>query len=328
MVDFNEIVESIRTFKGVTRKHSIADVREKLKDTYNISGNVHLAFGDDAAAIDIGNDMLMLMATDGIWGSLMEINPWWSGYCSVLVNVNDIAAMGGIPMGLTNVLSSSKPEITEQIMDGINEGVKKFGVPMVGGHTHPDTPYEALDVAISGIVGKDDVLPSCGAKEGDNVIVAIDLDGSVYPGTEINWDTTSDKSPKYVQDQIKIMNTIAQRHIVNSCKDISNPGIVGTLGMLLEASNMGAEIELERIPKPENIDWIKWFMMYPGSAFVLTASQENTDEVIKLLESEHINANTIGKVTNNHQLVMSHKNTTKTVFDFSNEIIMGFSEDK
>lgn len=326
-MDLNEIIESIRTFKGVTRKNSIADVREKLKNTYNISGKVHLAFGDDAAAIDIGNDMLMLMATDGIWGSLMDINPWWSGYCSVLVNVNDIAAMGGIPMGMTNVLSSSDPEITEQIMDGINEGVKKFGVPMVGGHTHPDTPYEALDVAISGIVGKDDVLPSCGAKEDDNVIVALDLDGSVYPGTEINWDTTSDKSPKYVQDQIKVMNTIAKKHLVHACKDISNPGIVGTLGMLLEASNMGAKIDLEQIPKPDDMDWIRWFMMYLGSGFVLTAPNENTDEIIKLLEKEHMQANIIGNVTDNHQLQMTHNNTTKTVFDFQKEIIMGFSED-
>jgi len=40
VLDFGEIIESIRTFKGVTRKHSIADVREKLKDIYNISGDV------------------------------------------------------------------------------------------------------------------------------------------------------------------------------------------------------------------------------------------------------------------------------------------------
>lgn len=326
-MDYNEIVESIRTFKGVTRKHSIADVREKLKDTYNISGKVYLAFGDDAAAIDIGNNQLMLLATDGIWGSLMDINPWWSGYCSVLVNVNDIAAMGGLPMGMTNVLSSSNPEITEQIMEGIKEGVKKFGVPMVGGHTHPDTPYDALDVAISGIVDKDAIIPSCGAKTDDNIIVAIDLDGRVYPGTEINWDTTSDKSPKYVQDQIKIMNTIGKKHLLNSGKDISNPGIVGTLGMLLEASNMGAQIDMEEIPKPDDMEWIPWFKMYPGSAFVLTASEETTDEAIKLLNKEHINANCIGKITDDHKLTMSYKNETKTVFDFDSEIIMGFSED-
>ncbi len=328
MVDYSEIIESIRTFKGVTRKSSIADVREKLKDVYNISGNVHLAFGDDAAAIDIGNDQLMLMATDGIWGALMDFNPWWAGYCSVLVNVNDIAAMGGLPMGMTNVLSSSNPATVEEIMDGIKEGIKKFGVPMVGGHTHPDTPYDALDVAISGIVGKGDVIPSCGANLGDNVIVGIDLDGSVYPGTEINWDSTSDKSPKYVQDQIKIMNTIGKKHLVTAGKDISNPGVVGTLGMLLEASNMGAQIDLESIPKPSDIDWISWLKMYPGSAFVLTAPEDTTDETISLLNKAHINAQCIGHVTDDHILSMTYKNDLRTVFDFNSEIIMGFEEDK
>lgn len=327
-MDYNEIIESIRTFKGVTRKQSIADVREKLKDVYNVSGKVYLAFGDDAAAIDIGNNQLMLLATDGIWGSLMNLNPWWSGYCSVLVNVNDIAAMGGIPLGMTNVLSSSNPDVTSEIMDGIKEGVKKFGVPMVGGHTHPDTPYDALDVAISGIVDKDAVIPSCGAKLGDNVIVAIDLDGSVYPGTEINWDTTSDKTPEYVQDQIRVMNTIGKKHLVNAAKDISNPGIVGTLGMLLEASNMGAQIELELIPKVDDIDWISWFKMYPGSAFVITAPEDTTDETLSLLNKSHITSACVGKVTDNNKLTMSYKNDTKTVFDFNSEIIMGFSEDK
>lgn len=327
-MDFDAIVESIKTFKGVTRKHSIADVRERLKDVYNISGNVYLAFGDDAAAIDIGNNQLMLVATDGIWGDLMEINPWWSGYCSVLVNVNDIAAMGGLPMAMTNVLSSSDDEVTKEIMDGINEGVKKFGVPMVGGHTHPDTPYNALDVAISGIVDKDAVIPSCGAEDDDDVIVAIDLDGQVYPGTEINWDTTSNKSPEYVQEQIMIMNTLGKRHLVNAAKDISNPGIVGTLGMLLEASDKGADIDMELIPKPDDMDWIKWFMMYPGSAFVLTCNTENTMEVLDLLNSVNITANCIGKVNNTHKLTMNYKDEKRCVFDFKSEIIMGFCEDK
>ena len=128
-MDFEAIIDSIRTFKGVTRKRSISDVREKLKDTYNISGKVHLAFGDDAAAIDIGDNKLMLLATDGIWGPLMDLNPKWAGYCSVLVNVNDIAAMGGIPMGMTNVMSSADPEVSAQIMDGIQEGVKNLVYP-------------------------------------------------------------------------------------------------------------------------------------------------------------------------------------------------------
>ncbi len=267
----------------------------------------------------------MLLATDGIWGALMNLNPWWAGYCSVLVNVNDIAAMGGLPVGMTNVLSSSNPDTVDEIMDGIKEGVKKFGVPMVGGHTHPDTPYDALDVAISGIVDKDSVIPSSNAQAGDDVIIAIDLDGSIYPGTEINWDSTSDKTPKYVQDQIKVINTIGKKHLVHAAKDISNPGAVGTLGMLLEASEMGAAIDLDMIPKPDDVDWISWLKMYPGSAFVMTLDPENTDETISMLEKTHINAACVGSVTEEPKLTLQHENEKKTVFDFSSDIIMGFS---
>lgn len=256
----------------------------------------------------------------------MDIDPYWAGYCSVLVNVNDIAAMGGTPMGMTNVSSSSDENIINQIMDGISDGVKKFGVPMVGGHTHPDTPYNALDVAISGIVKKDDIIPSCNANDGDDVIVAVDLDGSVYKDTGINWDTTSDKSPKYVQDQLKVMNTIGKKHLVSAGKDISNPGIIGTLGMLLEASNMGANIQLEKIPKPDDIDWISWFKMYPGSGFVLTSSPDFSDECVSLLNKYHIDASIVGKVTNDKKLTLSDVKLTKTVFDFNKDKIMGFSE--
>ena len=175
---------------------------------------------------------------------------------------------------------------------------------------------------------RDAVIPSCGAKVDDDVIVAVDLDGRVYPGSEINWDTTSDKSPEYVQNQIRIMNTIGKKHLVNAAKDISNPGIVGTLGMLLEASGKGADIDMELIPKPDDIDWIKWFMMYPGSAFVLTCESQNTSSVLELLNGANITASCIGKVNDTHKLMMRYGNEKRCVFDFDNEIIMGFSEDR
>ena len=180
-MDLNALVNSIRNYDGITRKNFIRGATQILDDTYNISGRTALGFGDDASAIDIGNNNLLLMAADGMWGRLMEGDPRWAGYCSVLVNVNDIAAMGGVPMGMTNVISINNRKYCNEIMMGIKEGVEKFGVPMVGGHIHPDTPYTALDVSITGIVGKDDVITSGGAKIGDNVIIGIDLDGQQHP---------------------------------------------------------------------------------------------------------------------------------------------------
>ncbi len=325
-MDLNALVNSIRNYDGITRKNFIREATSILDDTYNISGRTALGFGDDASAIDIGNNNLLLMAADGMWGRLMEGDPRWAGYCSVLVNVNDIAAMGGVPMGMTNVISVNNPRICNDIMKGIKEGVEKFGVPMIGGHIHPDTPYTALDVSITGIVGKDDVITSAGAKVGDNIIIAMDLDGQQHPNFPLNWDTTTHKTPESVQSQILVMNSIARKHLLTAGKDISNPGILGTLGMLLEASEVGARIELEKIPRNSTISWEEWLKVYPGSGFVLTAEDENVEETIEMLEDVSLTSMVAGSIIEEKIMYLTHGDQEKIVFDFDNEIIMGIKE--
>ena len=325
-MDLNALVDSIRNYDGITRKNFIREATQILDDTYNISGRTALGFGDDASAIDIGNNNLLLMAADGMWGRLMEGDPRWAGYCSVLVNVNDIAAMGGVPMGMTNVISINDTRICNEIMKGIKEGVEKFGVPMIGGHIHPDTPYTALDVSITGIVGRDDVIISGGANAGDNVIIAMDLDGKQHPNFPLNWDTTTHKTPEMVQSQILVMNSIARKHLLTAGKDISNPGILGTLGMLLEASEVGARIELEKIPRNSTVNWEEWLKLYPGSGFVLTAKEENVEETMEMLEEVSLNSMVAGTIIEEKKLYLSHGDQEEIVFDFDNEIIMGIKE--
>lgn len=327
-MDLNDLIISLRNFEGITRKNPIKNITNILKDTYNIAGKTVLSFGDDASALDIGNNKLVLLAADGMWGKLMEADPRWAGYCSVLVNVNDIAAMGGEPIGMTNVLSTSDDNIRREILLGIKEGVEKFGVPMVGGHFHPDTPYNALDVSITGIVDRDDVITSCDAKVGDKVIIAIDIDGEMHPKFNLNWDTTTMKSSQLVQDQIKMMNKIAKEHLVTSGRDISNPGALGTLGMLLEASDVGASVEIEKIPRNENVEWEQWLKLYPGAGFVLTARKESVDRCIELLEEVNIKSCVVGEIIEDKKLYVSFNGQKGILFDFKDDKIMGFKEER
>ncbi|MEN6294131.1 MAG: methanogenesis marker 2 protein [Methanobacterium sp.] len=327
-MDLNSLIDSIKNFEGITRKNSINYIANILKDTYNIAGNTILSFGDDASAIEIGNEKLALLAADGMWGKLMEADPRWAGYCSVLVNVNDIAAMGGRPIGMTNVISTKDKKICNEIMEGINEGVKKFGVPMVGGHLHPDTPYNALDVSITGIVNKDDIITSCDANIGDKVIIAIDIDGKLHPQFDLNWDTTTMKSDELVQAQIEVMNKIGSKKLVTAGKDISNPGTLGTLGMLLEASGVGATIELEKIPRNENVNWEQWLKLYPGSGFVLTAESSNVNRCIELLEEVNITASVAGEIIEDKKLYVIHEDQKAILFDFQKDKITGVKEER
>lgn len=327
-MDLDALVDSVKNFEGVSRKKPIKKITTILKDVYNIAGNTHLSFGDDASAIKIGDGKLVLLATDGMWGKLMNADPYWAGYCSVLVNVNDIAAMGGKPMAMVNVLSINNETTCYEVMRGIRDGCEKFGVPMIGGHVHPDTPYDALDVSITGLAHEDALITSCDAKVGDKVIVAIDLDGQQHPKFALNWDTTTHKDAELVRAQIEVMEKLAVGKLVTAGKDISNPGILGTLGMLLEASEVGATVELEKIPRNQSIGWEEWLKLYPGSGFVLTASNNSVEECIELLEEVNITANVVGEIISDKKLYLTHKDQKKIVFNLEKDIIMGVKEDK
>ena len=314
-MELSELVKSLQSFKGVSRKNSIENVTKTLGDVYNITGDVLLDFGDDASAIDIGDNQVVLLAADGIWGDLMNVDPYWAGYCAVLVNVNDIAAMGGKPIAMVNIMAVDNDEIYDEILSGIVDGCRKFNVPMVGGHLHPDAEYNSLDVAIAGIASKDSLITSSSAKVGDKVLVAIDTDGRQYPGIPLNWDTTYEKDAKLVQDQIKIMQKIAEEHLPSAGKDISNPGTLGTLEMLLEASGVGASVELEKIPRNEDVDWDMWLRAYPGAAFVMTAPEENAQAIIDALSPYSFEVAVIGDVIEEKKLYLSSGDEKLVLFD-------------
>ena len=63
-MDLSSLVDSIRSFEGITRKNLIKDVTGLLEETYNISGRTLLGFGDDASALEIGNCQVVLLASD------------------------------------------------------------------------------------------------------------------------------------------------------------------------------------------------------------------------------------------------------------------------
>ena len=314
-MDFKSLVKEIQEFKGVSRKSSIDNVISLLTEAYNVSGDVVIDIGDDASAIDIGDGQVILIAADGIWGDIMNVNPYWAGYCAVLVNVNDIAAMGGKPLAMVNIMSISNDEIYEELLCGIKDGCLKFGVPMVGGHLHPDGEVDSLGVAIVGIAKKDKLITSFGAEVGDKIIVAIDLDGKPHEMFALNWDTTYDKDEKLVQDQITAVQYLAEHDYIKSGKDISNPGILGTLEMLLETSDKGAVVNLEDIPKNENMQWNDWLRSYPGSGFVFTASADYCEYIKHYLSRYSIQAEVVGEITDSNSLLLNYKGQQEEVFN-------------
>ncbi len=184
----------------------------------------------------------------------------------------------------------------------MRKGIELFNVPIIGGHLHPDTPYSALDVAILGKARKDSVILSSSASPGDAVVAAADLDGAAHPKFTINFDSTSFKDRETLQKQLGSMRELGERHLVTAGKDISNPGLLGTLGMLLETSGVGAVVDLDFIPVPAGMKLSSWLKMYPGMGFVVTAKPENVHDVIDVFRNRGLTAAKIGSVVSRSKI--------------------------
>ncbi|NVM53024.1 MAG: methanogenesis marker 2 protein [Candidatus Helarchaeota archaeon] len=328
-MNIKELAKSIAQFEGITRKYPISELILPLTESLRYKFpqlEIIGSFGEDSAIVEVSEvsyTHYFLLAMDGMWSKLIQADPEIAGYFAVLVNVNDIICKGGIPIALLDMLAYQNETIGKLLVKGMVKGSEKFGIPIVGGHLHPNNEFNSLSIAIFGVVPKDEVIFSSNAQVGDDILIAVDLDGKFRENFRYAWDTTTHKSPKQVQAICGIMRTIAEKKLMHTAKDISNPGMVGTLGMLLDASNKGGSLDITKIPMKENESLEQWLCMYPGFGIVSTCDFANSKEIVQIFKKDGITAKMCGTVEDNHALYLSDGKERVPVLDFKKDNVSG-----
>lgn len=222
--------------------------------------------GDDGVPVP-GADLVA--ACDAIIPSMVERDPSWAGWCSVLVNINDLTAMGAAPVGLLDAVGSPTRPLLDRIMQGIAAASRAWNVPVLGGHTQLGVPA-ALSVTALGRT--DAPVRGGGGRAGDAVRLTADLTGRWRPGyTGRQWDSTSTRTGA---DLRQMTGTVAAMR-PHAAKDVSMAGIVGTLGMVAEASGTGAELEVAAVPRPPAAQLGAWLTCFPGFAMLTAGADRN-----------------------------------------------------
>ncbi len=223
--------------------------------------------GDDAAPVP-GSDLVA--ACDAIIPSMVERDPEWAGWCAVLVNVNDLYAMGATPVGLLDAVGARDANAARRILTGLRDGAAAWGVPVLGGHTQLGVPA-ALSVTALGRTATP--VPGGGGRPGQALRLTTDLGGSWRPGyTGAQWDSSSSRSG----EQLRALAGVVPGLRPSAAKDVSMTGIVGTTGMLAEASGCGAILDVDRIPRPGGASMGDWATCFPGFG-VITAEVMTAD---------------------------------------------------
>jgi AIR synthase-related protein len=247
--------------------------------------------GDDAAAIRAPDGSYVLVAAEGMRNDFVSSDPWFAGYSALMVNVSDIAAMGGRPWAVVDVLYLGTGH-NERVLDGLRAASATFGVPIVGGHTTRVDGPTSLAVAIVGQAQR--LLESHSARPGQVLLAAIDLRGSFRGRSAFNAATTL--APERLRAQIALLPELSEAGLLCAGKDISNAGICGTLAMLLESSGGGARLDLDRLPAPERVDPLRWLTAFPSFGFLLTTERTHVDRVCERFEALGVACQEVGEI--------------------------------
>jgi AIR synthase-related protein len=280
-----------------------------------------ILIGDDTAAIPDGEGYL-LFAAEGMLPEFLDRDPHFAGWCSVMVNVSDVAAMGGFPLAVVDVYWHGPSSPMESVLEGIREACRAYGVPLVGGHTmrRSGGPH-ALAVAIVGRTQH--LLTSFGALPGDVILYVVDLRGSYHADFPF-WDASQGRDAPSLRGDLALLGDLAASGVVHACKDVSNAGVAGTLLMMLEASRVGGVLDLERIPRPPEVDPWRWLLTFPSYGFLLSVALDRAASVRETMRLRGLACEPVGTVDGSNALRLARGGHEAVLWDLSTKPFTGF----
>jgi AIR synthase-related protein len=303
-----DLARHLLAARGMAHKTDISGVTANLGLG---AGNV-IPVGDDCAAIPDG-DGYLLFAIEGFVNDFVAAEPAFAGYCGIMVNLSDIAAMGGRPVAVVDAVWSQGEDAAMPVLEGLRKASEVYGVPIVGGHTNLRSGQGQLAVAVLGRAKR--LITSFDAQDGDVLIAAVDFRGG-FRGASLNWDASSGAPTARLRGDLEILPGLAEAGLVSAGKDISMAGLIGSAMMLLESSGRGARIDVDSIPCPTGIALERFLLAFPSFGFVLTAKPADAGAVLARFSSRGIACAVIGNVDNSSKITLCRDAGEVELWDF------------
>lgn len=247
------------------------------------------AVGDDCAVLPLDAHYDLVLTTDPLISGihfLPDTPPEQIGWKAAARVLSDFAAMGADPQYLLiNLVAPPEQDFQtlEKIYDGVSKVRKLFDVDLVGGDLAQGPTLE-LHVFGVGRVPKGTALLRSGAHSGDLIYVTGSLGNSFASGKHLNF-----------MPRLKEAKWLRQSGFVGAMMDISD-GLATDLRHILKASNVGADLFAEQIPKFGTLEQA----LFDGEDFELlfTVRAEDADEFdFQCLENLEQKFPSIGKIT-------------------------------
>ncbi len=271
----------------MTKKHTpIAEIGEfglieRIKKKCNearlsdkIAKQIILSIDDDASITEPSTGMMQLTASDllieGVHFDLTYTSMKHLGWKLMVVNLSDIAAMGGVPTHA--IISIALPakisvEMVDELYDGILQAAQTYTCAIIGGDTSTSLGNTVLSATITGEAPVQFIKRLNGAKPGDKICVTGNL-GLSHAGLKIllreKQRFIETQAPEGFQSQLQKYSFAVSKHLapkarfdistitsqkewVHAMIDISD-GLVSDVRHVCKQSGVGALLYENAIP--------------------------------------------------------------------------------
>jgi thiamine-monophosphate kinase len=271
-----------------------------------------LGVGDDAALVRVAEGKELVVAADMLLAGrhfFHEDDAFGVGHKSLAVNLSDMAAMGATPRWA--LLSIALPEADERWIKGFSQGLFELadahGVALIGGDTTKG-PL-TISVTIMGEVERGKALRRSGAKAGDDIWVSGTLGDAALAlahlkrGIVLAPHDAAALLPRLHQPTPRVKLGQKLSGSAHAAIDISD-GLLADLGHILEASNVGAAIDVGALPVSAPLrgylehDAARQAVLAGGDDYELcfTAAPKQRAEIEALGRRLKLNLTRIGKI--------------------------------
>ena len=265
--------------------------------------------GEDCAALQLGPDEVFVLSTDPITGTDKN-----TGELAVQITANDLASAGAEPVALllTVLLPVTADEpMIRRLMKEVDEACEKLHIQVVGGHTEVTAVVNqpVISVTGNGKAKKGHLVTTGGAGIGDDVVATkwIGIEGTSIIAREKEQELLERFAAPFVEEAKnfdRFLSVVpdaaaAVKSGVTAMHDVTEGGIYGALWELAEASGVGLEIDLKKIPvRQETIELCEYYRLNPyqliSSGCMLMTAPDGR-RLVRELEKAGIHATLIGR---------------------------------
>ena len=213
---------------------------------------VDAASRDDAAVYRIAPDRALVVTVDFFTPIVDDPRDW--GAIAAANSLSDIYAMGAKPLFALNLVGWPREtlpmDMLGEVLAGAQAIASKAGCLILGGHSIDD-PEPKFGMVVVGEAHPDRLLTNAGARVGDLIVLTKPLGNGII-ATALKRGVIDEAE---MRDAIEVMTFLndtaaaaALAHGATAATDVTGFGLIGHLRNILLGSNVGARLDITRIP--------------------------------------------------------------------------------